>query len=263
MGTVARYRLRQSTERHRMKRHNKGRIGGPFVPMLKHTMKQPAWIALSHGARSLYIALKSRYNSTLGNAVYVSTRAAVCELGSYSHRDNVRRWFRELQYYGFIVMVSPGCLGVEGRGKAPHWRLTEEWYLGQVPTRDFQHWDGVIFHEQKPPSHYIKAGKFGRPKKQNPGPPVRSTVDHPFRPVVDHPSGPPPLESGPPVQAIQPRKPGPPVQAITSSTTPMLRSSEAGTAVGQSPALPWSDPIIDDDIPTFLRRGHPDCFVKE
>ena len=210
-------------------RREKGRISGPFVPLLKDTMKSAAWRAASHGARSLYAALKGRYNGKLGNAVFLSTRAAVIELGSHSHRDNVRRWFRELEYYGFIVMVSPGQLGVEGRGKAPHWRLTEEFYVGEPQTRDFLRWGGVIFHEQKSPKHYLSR------KKQNPGPPVRSTVDHPSGPPLDHPSGPPPRPAGPPVQAIRAHEPGPPVQAITSLTTPML-----------------GDGL---DIPPFLRRG--------
>jgi hypothetical protein len=214
-------------------RGEKGRLP-PFVPLLKDTIKTDAWRATSHGARSLYAALKSRYNNKLGNAVYLSTRIASAELGSHSHRDNVRRWFRELQYYGFIVMVSPGQLGVDGRGKAPHWRLTEEWFAGEPPTRDFLHWDGDPFHEQKSPNSYIS-------KKQNPGPPVRSTVDHPSGPVLDHPFRPVPVQGGPPVQAIQQHQPGPPVQAITSLTTPMLAKG-----------LDCPD---DGSIPEFLRRA--------
>jgi hypothetical protein len=35
-------------------------IGGPFVPLLKETLAAPAWRATSHGARSLYVALKLR-----------------------------------------------------------------------------------------------------------------------------------------------------------------------------------------------------------
>src|SRR5215471_9985389 len=145
--------------------------------MLKDTMKTEAWKALSHGARSLYAALKGRYNSKLQNAVYLSIRVAHKELGSFSHIDNVGRWFRELQYYGFIVMESGPCLGVEGHGKAPHYRLTEEWYLGKSPTRDFLNWDGELFNEQKPPSYY--KGKLYARKKQNPVPPVRYTPYHP------------------------------------------------------------------------------------
>jgi len=129
-------------------RRDKGRLP-PFVPVLKDTMKTAAWKALSHGARSLYVTLKGRYNIKLHNAVYVSTRDAEEELGQYSTRRNVMRWFRELQHYGFIVMVSPAHHGVNGHGKAPHWRLTEEWYLSKAPTRDFLSWDGIPFAEKR------------------------------------------------------------------------------------------------------------------
>ena len=36
------------------------------------------------------------------------------EVGSGT--SQIGRWFRELQPYGFIVMVSPSCLGVDGKG---------------------------------------------------------------------------------------------------------------------------------------------------
>ena len=39
----------------------------PFVPLLIDTLDQPAWRALSHGARSLYVALKRRYNVKVHN----------------------------------------------------------------------------------------------------------------------------------------------------------------------------------------------------
>ena len=129
-------------------RRGKGRLP-PFVPLLKDTIKTEAWKALSHGARSLYAVLKGRYNINLQNAVWVSTRDAEEELGQHSTRPNVMRWFRELQHYGFIVMVSPAHHGVNGHGKAPHWRLTEEWYLGKAPTRDFLSWDGAPFTEKR------------------------------------------------------------------------------------------------------------------
>lgn len=70
---------------------------------------------MSHGARSLYVALRARYNNKLQNAVYLSIRTAQKELGSFSRKDNIGRWFHELQYYGFVVMESGACLGVEGR----------------------------------------------------------------------------------------------------------------------------------------------------
>jgi hypothetical protein len=128
-------------------RRNKRKLP-PFVPLLKDTMKTEAWKALSHGARSLYVALKGRYNSKAQNAVYVSSRDAEEELGTGS-RPYILLWFRELAHYGFIVMVSPAHHGVNGHGKAPHWRLTEEWYLGKAPTRNFFCWDGSPFTEKR------------------------------------------------------------------------------------------------------------------
>jgi hypothetical protein len=209
------------------RKRDKGRISGPFVPMLKATMKEPAWIALSHGARSLYVALKGHYNSRLGNAVYLSARVAAKEMGATS-KSGITRLFRELQYYGFVVMITPGHLGIEGRGKAPHWRLTEEWFAGEPPTRDYQRWDGKKFHEQKPPEYYKRQEKrlaklvaAKQIKKQNPVqtsgtlcPDVRDTSVQTF--------GHPPPEVS--------RRQGhtaavdcPDVRYITSLTTPTLK----------------------------------------
>jgi hypothetical protein len=46
-------------------------------------------------------------------------------------------------------MTSAACLGVEGKGKAPHFRLTEDFQIGQPPTRDFQRWDGTVFRNRR------------------------------------------------------------------------------------------------------------------
>jgi hypothetical protein len=129
-------------------RRSKGRLA-PFVPLDKATIKAPAWKAMSHGARSLYALLKARYNTNTQNAVYISTRNASEDLGSHSHRDNVLSWFRELDHYGFIRMVSPAHHGVNGHGKAPHWRLTEVSHAGRSPTREYLSWDGTVFPAQK------------------------------------------------------------------------------------------------------------------
>jgi hypothetical protein len=251
------------------RKNNKGRISGPFVPMLKHTIKQPAWIALSHGARSLYVALKSHYNSTLGNAVYLSARGAAKEIGS--NKDYVTRWFRELQFYGFTAMVTPGHLGVEGRGKAPHWRLTEEWFAGKPPTRDYLNWNGEKFQEQKSPKYYLR-------KKQNPVPQTGDTLSLKLGTVVSPKLGTPHGTSVPQTGDIQPHATVPQTGDITSLTTRSLaeRSGEqSAKAQGNAKApLPAGDdakpqieqtpapPTIDDDLPTFLRRGHPDCPFK-
>jgi hypothetical protein len=140
--------------------NDKGRLG-PFVPVLKETLDCAAWKAMSHGARSLYIAIKRRYsNNTHNNGrLYLSQRDAAEEIGS--HTNQIGRWFRELQHFGFIVMTSAGCLGVDGDGIAPHWRLTELGHMKEPPTRDFLRWDGKAFRDRAPTPPK-------RHKKQNP-----------------------------------------------------------------------------------------------
>jgi hypothetical protein len=191
-------------------RCDKGRLG-PFVPLIKATMKTDAWRALSHGGRSLYAALRARYNSKLQNAVYLSTRDTAKELGSHSHRDNVRRWFRELDYYGFIRMVSPTHHGVNGHGRAPHFRLTEEFYLGQAATRDYLNWSGEPFREQKSPKHY-------QTKNRSRGPDGWSTLAQTGGPVSDE-ATPTNGTSGPDGRSMSQHNGGPDGWAITSLTT--------------------------------------------
>jgi hypothetical protein len=128
---------------------DKGRLQ-PFVPLLKETLDAPAWKAMSHGAGALYVALKRRYNRDFHNngKIYLAQRKAAEEIGS--HTNQVSRWFRELQHYGFAVMMAGGCLGVDGKGQAPRWRLTELGYMKDPPTRDFMRWKpGNYFKDEK------------------------------------------------------------------------------------------------------------------
>jgi hypothetical protein len=131
-----------------MKKHTPHKINGHFTPLLNDTMDTPAWRGLSHGAQVLYVALKRRFNSTIDNngEIFLPQRAARKELGG-SGFTQINRWFRELEHFGFIVMVTPGRLGVEGKGRAPGWRLTELPYDGEPPTRDFARWNGAPFQE--------------------------------------------------------------------------------------------------------------------
>lgn len=109
----------------------------PFVPLLKSTLASPAWRAMSHGARSLYVALKAFYNQNSHNngKVFLSTRDAAETIGSGT--EEIVRRYRELQHYKFIVQVTGGCLGASGEGFAPHWRLTELGYMRRVANAGF------------------------------------------------------------------------------------------------------------------------------
>ena len=181
---------------------DKGRLP-PFVPLLKETLATPAWRAMSHGARSLYVALKLRYSSNFKNngKIFLSSRDAETELGS--NRDSVLRWFRELQHYGFIVMTNPGALGVDGKGKAPHWRLTEVGYRNDPPTKDFLRWNKVRFRDGE---------------KQNPGPESGATPAPKVGPPLAAKVGPPPAQSGPESGAISVLTRGPKSGAISRLT---------------------------------------------
>src|SRR5262245_54057721 len=140
-----------------------------FVMVLADVLDTPAWRAMSHGARSLYIALKRRYRKDNNGSIYLSQRNAEIELGS--SRRNVRRWFKELQHYGFIAMTRRGSLGLNGKGKASHWRLTEAPYLHDPPTRDFATWNGA---------------PFDVPKNKNPGAKSAPTPGHKSAQWVGH-----------------------------------------------------------------------------
>jgi hypothetical protein len=152
------------------RRDRKGRADRlpPFVPLLKATLASPAWRAMSHGAKSLYVSLKARYNSGQHNngRIFLSQRDASREVGSGF--NEIARWFRELQRYGFIVQTRGGSLGLNGKGTAPHWRLTECGYMNDPPTRDFERWDGTKFKDC--------VSRRRHPKKQNPVTESRNTL---------------------------------------------------------------------------------------
>jgi len=158
-------------------RKDKGRLP-PFVPIDKEMMDCPAWRKASCGARVLYVHLKRRWNFKQRNngRIYLSGRDAEEEIGC--GRDSIERWYRELQHFGFIVMTDPGGLGVEGKGKAPHFRLTEaEWPGGRngntwmLPTKDYLRWDGTPFQDDR------GAVSRARKRKQNPGAQMHPKVE--------------------------------------------------------------------------------------
>jgi hypothetical protein len=161
VGMIERVKV-MGRDKHEMR--HKNRLP-PFVPLLIATLDSAAWRDMSHGAQILYVALRRRYNHNNHNngRIYLSQRDAAEELRS--HHNEIARWFRELQHYGFIVMMTPGYLGVEGRGKAPRWRLTELGYMKELPTREFTRWDGRRFQDKKTKS---RAGIGARSVQGNP-----------------------------------------------------------------------------------------------
>ena len=114
------------------------KLGGSFAPLLTHTTKSPAWSMLCVGARALFGHLQGRYYQDREGYVFLSARDGAKELRT--HKDNIGRWLDELTHYGFLVMLCGPHLGVDGDGQSAHYRLTDRWFHGQPPTRDFDKW---------------------------------------------------------------------------------------------------------------------------
>jgi len=213
-------------DKHEKDRH-KGRLP-PFVPLLIDTLDRPAWRAMSHGAKILYVALRRRYslNNHNNGKIFLSQRMAAKELNS--HHTQVARWFRELQHYGFIVMQMPGFLGVEGKGQAPRWRLTELGYMNELPTRDYARWNGTSFVNKIKP----RAGKATRGVRERPHSSVR--------------------ENRPPkVASVQEN----PHKETRLGVRENQHRSSLPLSVSPSVSVGFREPVID--IPAFLpaRRG--------
>ena len=204
----------------------KNRDGGdklpPFVPLFRQTLKSPAYRQLSFGARALFTALRMHCVKNNGH-VYLSQRDAAEELG-HQKRNDIANWFRELAHFGFIVQTEGASLGVDGKGKAPHWRITD------MPTRDgngqlapatneFLRWDGVLFEPHVAPSSRWNARKQAALQHQNPGLDVVTTVDSTSVPEVDSTSVPPDEKSGTDVESISVHQGGTNGESITRLAT--------------------------------------------
>ena len=160
----------------------------PFVPLFRETLASSAYRQLSFGARALFTALRSRCVRNNGH-VYLSQRDVGKELG-HKDRGNIANWYRELQHYGFIVQTEGASLGVDGKGMAPHWLITDmPTRKGNnelaLPTKDFLRWDGSVFEPHLRPSKQWNARKQTDLQKQNPGRHVATTVDAPSLPALD------------------------------------------------------------------------------
>ena len=249
--------------------YEKGRIAGPFVPMLIETTNSPAWKAMSAFARVIYhTSLKSRYRPKDYNngRIYASTRDIAEETGF--NQKTAARGLREIEYYGFAIKTSAAFLGVDGKGKAAHWRLTELGYMTEPPTRDFLKWDGIKFYEQKSPAYY----KRNVSKKQSPEPSNGSNCT--VRRITTEPS------NGSPKPQTDPSKGSYDDNSLIRSTvhnlelpstTHLKPATEApvapvgvsegepapafGTGHDQGPKLddPFAIPV-DLSIPKFMRR---------
>jgi hypothetical protein len=229
----------------------KSRDGGdrlpPFVPLFHETRKSPAYRQLSFGARALFTALSARCFKN-NSHVYLSQRDAGEELG-HQNRNDIANWFRELVHYGFIVQTEAASLGVDGKGKAPHWRITD------MPTRnasggldpatkEFLHWDGVVFEPHVRPSRRWSARKLAALQKQTPGRHVRTAVDDTSVPEVGDTSVPRDDGSGTNVTPISALRGGTNGESIDSLAT---GGAGSGLLIGERDPDPGPADEVDGD----------------
>ena len=198
------------------KKHDK--IQGRFFPMFYETLESLAYKQLSFGARAVLTALRMQCVKNNGH-VYLSQRDAA-ELLGHKNRNDIANWFRELQHYGFIVLTEAASLGVDGKGKATHWRITDMATRNQhggfdEATKDFLKWDGVVFEPHVAPSRRWNARKTAALKKQNPGLNVGTTVDSTSVPSLDCTLVPLEPGSGTDGESIQAPPGGTDVQSIS------------------------------------------------
>ena len=110
------------------KANKKGRSveSGHFTQMIRSTMEEPAWRALSPVAQALYPWMKlewrgGQYNNN--GKIRLSCRQAADRVGVSI--NTAARAFRDLQAKGFIMVTVMGALGTEGLARGPSYELTE------------------------------------------------------------------------------------------------------------------------------------------
>jgi hypothetical protein len=215
------------------RRNGKGKLA-PFTALFRHTTKSAAWLALSVGAKATFVALQSLHNDKAQNAVWISARDAVEQYGLGQTKDAVGTWFKELEHYGFVVMVQGAHLGATGKGKSATYRLTDRYHAGKPPTYDFMSWDGVLF---EPTKRVDKRGtsRLYALKKQNP-------VQHP-RTVYPTPTD---IRAGDDMAEIGNKCPYPTdIRAESECPYPTDISSSPSTKPAYTPIhLLWSTPVL-------------------
>jgi len=97
-----------------------------YTKMLRTTMQEPAWRALSPCAQALYPWLKLEWNGPNANnngKLRLSVRQAAQCLGV--NVKTAARAFHDLQAKGFITVTEPACLGAGGSAQSPMFEVTE------------------------------------------------------------------------------------------------------------------------------------------
>lgn len=97
-----------------------------FTKLIRNTMQEPAWRALSPVAQCLYPWIKLEWRGLQHNnngKLRLSTRQAAERMGV--SRNTAGRAFHDLQAKGFLIVTEHAMLGLGGQAKSPAYKVTE------------------------------------------------------------------------------------------------------------------------------------------
>jgi DNA-binding transcriptional MocR family regulator len=148
-----------------------------FAKMVRSTMEEPAWKALSTTAQALYPWLKLEWHGTTRNnngRISLSVRQAAERLGVGI--NTAAKGFHDLQAKGFIVVTKSAHLGVRGHGSSPEYELTElapnaaqnrpnKLYKQWRPGEDFPVQKGTVNNPSGRNSRWKKVLSFSRARE--------------------------------------------------------------------------------------------------
>lgn len=113
-----------------------------WTKMIRSTMETPAWRALTATAQALYPWLKLEWKGPKANnngRISLPVRVAAERLGC--NMKTAARAFHDLQAKGFLILIEHGRMGIEGKGAAPTYEITELAQLGEHTGRKlYLHW---------------------------------------------------------------------------------------------------------------------------
>lgn len=144
-----------------------------WTQMLRSTMETPAWRALTTTGQALYPWLKMEWKGAKFNNngdISLAVRTAAERIGC--GRDTAARGFHDLQAKGFLLLTSHGRMGVEGKGTAPTYEITELAMRGEQSGKKlYLHWrPGHDF----PVSGHAPVNPTGRNGRENKTPSSKS-----------------------------------------------------------------------------------------
>jgi hypothetical protein len=164
--------------------------GEHWTKVLRATMEEPAWRALSSTAQALYPWLKLEWRGPDANnngKLRLSVRQAAEKMGVVP--DTAAKAFRDLQRKGFIVQTEQACLGVDGAAKAPAYEITELKMPsaerdGRMLYREWQKGTDFPVCSAIPNNPRGSNGRKTKPRHENHDSPVMKTMTKSADPVL-------------------------------------------------------------------------------